>query len=117
MAGSVAAWAGPRSFGWLEIQALAVQAEALIHEGRKAEATAVGEASTMYLECPQAAGRIKALIPEAGIICGLRDPVDRVISAFYFMRSYKLHPLYWKLRRENWTLEQFVQRSRRGTPR
>lgn len=43
LAGSVAAWAGPRSFGWLEIQALAVQAEALLREGRKAEAAAVGE--------------------------------------------------------------------------
>jgi hypothetical protein len=38
----------------------------------------------------------------------LRDPVDRVMSAFYFTRNYKLHPLYWKLSRENWTLEDFV---------
>ena len=43
----------------------------------------------------------------------LRDPVDRVISAFYFMRSYKLHPLYWKMRRENWSLEDFVRRTQR----
>jgi hypothetical protein len=43
----------------------------------------------------------------------LRDPVERVLSAFYFMRSYKFHPLYWKLRRENWTVEQFVERSTR----
>ena len=43
----------------------------------------------------------------------LRDPVDRVISAFYFMRSYKLHPLYWKMRRENWSLEDFVRNSQR----
>jgi hypothetical protein len=43
----------------------------------------------------------------------LRDPVDRVISAFYFMRGYKFHPLYWKMRRENWTLEDFVRRSQR----
>ena len=43
----------------------------------------------------------------------LRDPVERVLSAFYFMRSYKLHPLYWKLRREKWTMEEFVQRSTR----
>jgi galactose-3-O-sulfotransferase len=43
----------------------------------------------------------------------LREPIDRVISAFYFMRNYKLHPLYWKFRRENWTLEDFVRRSPR----
>ena len=30
------------------------------------------------------------------------------------MRNYKLHPLYWKLRLENWTLEDFVRRSRRN---
>jgi hypothetical protein len=40
----------------------------------------------------------------------LRDPVERVLSAFYFMRSYKLHPLYWKLRREKWTIDEFVER-------
>jgi hypothetical protein len=32
------------------------------------------------------------------------------MSVFYFMRNYKLHPLYWKFRRENWTLEDFVMR-------
>ena len=40
----------------------------------------------------------------------LRDPVDRVMSAFYFMRNYKLHPLYWKFRTENWTLQYFATR-------
>lgn len=43
----------------------------------------------------------------------LREPVDRVISAFYFMNNYKLHPNYWKFRREGWTLEDFVRRSPR----
>jgi len=43
----------------------------------------------------------------------LRDPVERVLSAFYYMRTYKLHPLYWKFRREKWTVEQFVERSSR----
>ena len=43
----------------------------------------------------------------------LRDPVERVLSAFYFMRSYKLHPLYWKFRNEKWTIEEFVERSTR----
>jgi galactose-3-O-sulfotransferase len=54
------------------------------------------------------------ILPQpASYITVLRDPVDRVLSAFYFMRSYKLHPLYWKFRRENWTLEDFVNRSPR----
>jgi hypothetical protein len=54
------------------------------------------------------------ILPQrATYITVLRDPVDRVISAFYFMRNYKLHPLYWKLRRENWSLEDFVHRSLR----
>jgi hypothetical protein len=43
----------------------------------------------------------------------LRNPVDRVLSAFYFMRSHKLHPFYWKLRRKKWTLEEYVERSTR----
>ena len=43
----------------------------------------------------------------------LRNPVDRVLSAFYFMRTYKLHPYYWKLRRKKWTLEEYVERSTR----
>ncbi len=43
----------------------------------------------------------------------LRDPIDRVISAFYFMRNYRLHPKYRKFRRENWTLEDFARRSPR----
>jgi hypothetical protein len=49
----------------------------------------------------------------ASYITVLREPVDRVLSSFYFMRSYKLHPLYWKFRRENWTLEDFVHWSPR----
>ncbi|MBA3571895.1 MAG: sulfotransferase family 2 domain-containing protein [Pyrinomonadaceae bacterium] len=49
----------------------------------------------------------------ASYITVLREPIDRVLSAFYYMRSYKLHPLYWKFRRENWTLEDFVNRSPR----
>lgn len=58
-------------------------------------ATALGEASTMYLECPQAAGRIKALVPEARIICGLRDPVDRAYSDYQMYlrnRGRRLEP-------------------------
>lgn len=54
------------------------------------------------------------ILPQpATYITVLREPVDRVLSAFYFMRTYKLHPLYWKMRREKWTLEDFIHRSPR----
>jgi hypothetical protein len=58
-------------------------------------------------------GLHEALPQPATYITVLRDPVDRVISAYYFMRSYKLHPLYWKLRRTNCTLEDFVRKFQR----
>ncbi|HEY8669959.1 MAG TPA: sulfotransferase family 2 domain-containing protein [Terriglobales bacterium] len=54
---------------------------------------------------------IHKILPQpATYITVLRDPIERTLSAFYFMRSYKLHPLYWKFKRENWTLEDFVRR-------
>jgi Galactose-3-O-sulfotransferase len=58
-------------------------------------------------------GLHEVLPQPATYITVLRDPVERLLSAFYYMRSYKLHPLYWKFRRENWTVEQFVQRTTR----
>lgn len=58
-------------------------------------------------------GLHRVLPQPATYITVLRDPVDRVLSAYYFMRGYKLHPLYWKFRRENWTLEDFIRRSPR----
>ena len=52
------------------------------------DARAVGEASPIYLECPQAAGRIRGLIPRARIICCLRNPVDRAYSDYQmYLRS------------------------------
>ena len=45
-------------------------------------ATAVGEASPLYLESPQAAARIRALVPNASLICSLRQPVDRAYSDY-----------------------------------
>lgn len=44
--------------------------------------SAVGEASALYLECPFAARKIKAHIPTARIVCGLRNPVDRAYSDY-----------------------------------
>lgn len=55
-------------------------------------ATAIGEASTMYLECPQAAGRIRERLPAARIICGLRNPVDRAYSDYQmYLRNRGRH--------------------------
>lgn len=51
---------------------------ALFAEG--ADRKARGEASVHYLPHPQAAQRIRDLIPEARIIASLRDPVDRAYS-------------------------------------
>jgi sulfotransferase family protein len=51
-------------------------------------AAAVGEASPIYLECPQAAARIQELLPTIRIICGLRHPVDRAYSDYLmYLRS------------------------------
>jgi hypothetical protein len=45
-------------------------------------AAAIGEASPIYLECPQAAGRIRAMLPGARIVASLRQPVDRAYSDY-----------------------------------
>lgn len=56
---------------------------------------AVGEASPIYLECPQSAGRIRDMIPDARIICFLREPVDRAYSDYLMYlrsRGHRLNP-------------------------
>jgi sulfotransferase family protein len=50
--------------------------------GTVGRASAIGEASPIYLECPQAATRMADLVPEARIVCGLREPVDRAYSDY-----------------------------------
>jgi len=45
-------------------------------------AVAVGEASPIYLECPQAAARIRETMPDIRLICSLRHPVDRAYSDY-----------------------------------
>lgn len=47
-----------------------------------AGAAAVGEVSPLYLESPQAAGRIRERLPDTKIICCLRHPVDRAYSDY-----------------------------------
>lgn len=58
-------------------------------------------------------GLHKILPQPATYFAVFRDPIDRVISAFYFMRNYVLHPQYWTFRRLNWQLEDFVRNSPR----
>jgi hypothetical protein len=43
---------------------------------------AVGEASPLYLECPQAATRIRNRLPDVQLICSIRHPVDRAYSDY-----------------------------------
>lgn len=54
---------------------------------------AVGEASPCYLYRPEAPSRIKHYIPEAKLIAGLRNPVDRAYSAFCHARKLGFEPL------------------------
>ena len=45
-------------------------------------AKAIGEVSPLYLESPEAAARIKSRLPDAKIICCLRQPVERAYSDY-----------------------------------
>jgi hypothetical protein len=56
-------------------------------------AAAIGEASPIYLECPQAAGRIRDVLPGAKIICSLRHPVDRAYSDYQMYLRSRSRPL------------------------
>ena len=58
-------------------------------------------------------GLHEVLPQPATYITVMRGAVERVISAYFFMKNYMLHPNYWKFRREGWTLEDFVRRSPR----
>lgn len=59
------------------------------------DAVAVGEASPLYLECPEAAGRMRELLPAARIVCVLRHPVERAYSDYQMylrIRGRRLDP-------------------------
>jgi len=45
-------------------------------------AKAIGEGSIQYLACPDAAERIKALIPDVRLIAILREPAERAFSSY-----------------------------------
>jgi hypothetical protein len=52
-----------------------------------------GEITPYYLFHPEAAGRIKALLPQARLVVLLRDPVDRALSQYFHSRRLGLEPL------------------------
>lgn len=85
------------------IRSVAAYEQLFAHAGK---AVAIGEGSPIYLECPQAAGRIRDLIPDARIICGLRDPVDRAYSdylMFLRIRGTQFDPTRELTAASSWT--------------
>lgn len=56
-------------------------------------ATAIGEASPMYLYSPEAPHRIRYYVPEAKLITILRNPVERAYSAFLYLTRDGREPL------------------------
>lgn len=60
--------------------------------GEAGGAEAIGEASPIYLECPQAATRIRERLPAVQLICSIRHPVDRAYSDYlmYLRRRGRL---------------------------
>jgi hypothetical protein len=51
-----------------------------------------GEASVSTLYYPEAVTRAREMVPEARLICMLRDPADRAFSAYGFMRTRGWEP-------------------------
>lgn len=56
-------------------------------------ASAIGEASTLYLYSPAAAPAIRGHIPDVRIIAILRDPAERAYSSYLHMRRDGREPL------------------------
>lgn len=54
---------------------------------------AYGEASVLYLYCPEAVGRIRHYIPDVKIIAILRNPIDRAFSSYNHLRRDGREPL------------------------
>ena len=90
---------GNRLYGDPDLHRFPVQTAAAYEElfSGAGEALAVGEASPIYLECPQSAARIHEALPTARIICGLREPVDRAYSDYLMYlraRGRRLDPTH-----------------------
>jgi Sulfotransferase family len=51
-----------------------------------------GEASVSTMYYPEALPRVREMAPDARLVCLLRDPVDRALSAYGFMRTRGWEP-------------------------
>jgi hypothetical protein len=51
-----------------------------------------GEASVSTMYHPEAVSRVREMVPDARLVCILRDPVDRAFSAYGFMRTRGFEP-------------------------
>ncbi len=55
-------------------------------------AKAIGEASVSTMYYPESIGRIQQHLPDARLVCILRQPADRAYSAFSFMHTRAVEP-------------------------
>lgn len=56
-------------------------------------ARAAGEGSVSYLYSPRAPGRIRRAVPDARLVCILRNPAERAYSAFRYLRARTYEPI------------------------
>jgi hypothetical protein len=56
------------------------------------DASAVGEASALYLYLPDAAARIAASVPDARLVAVLRQPADRAFSSYAHLKRQGREP-------------------------
>ncbi|HEX6504895.1 MAG TPA: sulfotransferase [Terriglobales bacterium] len=59
----------------------------------------IGEVAPTYFASQDARRRIKALLPDAKIVCIFRDPVERILSLYRVKRAYGIIP---------WSFEQAI---------
>ena len=92
LAGTTPAFTGPGDRQ--TINRLAVpDRDAYLHLYRGARPDQVrGEASVSTMYYPEAVTRVREMVPDARLVCMLRDPVDRAFSAYGFMRTRGWEP-------------------------
>ncbi len=92
LAGTTPAFTGPGDRQ--TINRLAVpDREAYLRLYRQARPDQVrGEASVSTMYYPEAVTRVREMVPDARLVCMLRDPVDRAFSAYGFMRTRGWEP-------------------------
>jgi len=83
----------PKFFLRDDAEALGLESYAKYFSARRPGVRLLGEKSTSYIERPQAAVRIRRLLPGARVVFILRDPVDRAISNYWFSRNHGVETL------------------------